>query len=247
MLNRRQLRQLEINKDSTTGEITLLYKKNLEHHTIYSYIHNLQLLGVSLQIDSEVNTFEGEDEEEAAADKAPTVHSEPTVEAAVAKRPKEIPYEENEISEENPWLSTFTFPSSTAATRPSITAKLENSSLVQNNKWTKVESAKSKKSKAADSAEGNSADVATNSLKGRKNETAKDKEVPKSNTTADTDKTKIAPGKEKAIKNAPSTEKSISAPDAEKAKTVRAPLLMQKSQVRSYLVGLYNTVQYVEG
>ena len=235
MLNRRQLRQLEINKDSTTGEITLLYKKNLEHHTIYSYIHNLELLGVSLQIDSEVNTFEGEVEEE--ADKAPAVHREPTVEAAVAKRPKEIPYEENEISEENPWLSTFTFPSSTAATRPSTTAKLENSSLVQNNFWTKVESTKSKKSKATNSAEGNSADVATNNSKGRNNETAKDKEVPKSNTTAGTDKTKIAPGKEKA-----STEKSISAPDAEKAKTVRAPLLMQKSQVRSSLVGLYNTV-----
>ena len=201
---------------------------------------------MSIQIDSE------DKEEKEEEDQAPAIRSGHTVEevvataTATAKRPKEIPSKENEILEENPWLSTFSFSSSAAATRPITvpsTATLE-SSLMQSNKWTKVESAKSKKNKAAHGVEDKSADVAIMNSKGRKNETANDKEVSKING-ADTEKTKTAPGKEKSAKNTPSAEKSISAPDAEKAKssaTVRAPLLMQKSQVRSALVGLYSTV-----
>ncbi len=158
--------------------------------------------------------------------------SEPAHAAIAAKKKPLKDVSKEEILEDNPWLSTFSYSSSSGATQPIAvpSATTLGSSLIHNNTWTKVESTNSKKKKAAEISEstlplpssgGNSADVAASksSAKGRKNEAIKDKEIPN----------------KKTIPPPPNTEKSTTAPNADTAKTavtVRAPLLMQKSQVR---------------
>ena len=182
-----------------------------------------------MQIDSNEDVL-GVEEEEGEGGRS----SEPVHTAIAAKKKPSNDVSKEEILEDNPWLSTFSYSSSSAATRPIAvpSATTLGSNLIQNHKWTKVESTNSKKKKAAEISEstlplpssgGNSADVAASksSAKGRKNEAMKDKEIP--------NKKSIPPPPP------PNTEKSTTAPNADTAKTavtVRAPLLMQKSQVR---------------